>query len=479
MKSPVIIYVFLFIVSFGFKFNAAAQQKSSVQLPQSSGSSGLIGYDSVGQLSWQSFFSDEKLKKLISLALSNNQDNLVTLERIRSMRAAFMASRSNLLPAVTGVAGLSRRKFGEYTMDGVGNFDTNLSEDLPEDKRIPEPYRDFLIGINFNWEADVWGKLRNQKRAAASRYLASEEFSKSVRTWLVAEVAATYYKLLAIDAEIQILNENIRLQELALKLIIGLKEGGRANQLAIDQFEALVLNSKSQLEAKLREQKSAEYELTGLVGKVEVPMDRTDLDNADDIPRLIKAGVSAQLIRHRPDVREAELNLQETRFNVSAARAAFYPSINLFGMAGLNAFEFSRLFLIPASAMYQLGAGLTAPVFNRRQIRTAFETAKADQKIALLNYEKRTLNAYLEVLDLVNQITTYENQLELKENEVEVLRRSIENSNTLFTVGYANYLEVITAQTRALESAIELADLKASRLESHVRLYRALGGGWN
>lgn len=479
MKKLAIVGVLGLVLATGCKVSEVSQPQSSIQLPGEFAASNLSGTDSVAQVSWESFFKDENLKSLISQALTNNQDNLMTLERIKAARASMMAAKASLFPSISGMASASRRKFGEYTMDGVGNFDTNLSTDLPADKLIPDPYRDFILGANFSWEADVWGKLRNQKKAAVTRYLASEEFSKSVRTWLVSEVANTYYELLAIDAEIQVLNENIRLQDLALQLIIELKEGGRANQLAIDQFEALVLNSKSQLEAKLRDQKSLEYALTRLVGKVEVAVNRTSLDNAVDTPRVMEIGIPAQLIQGRPDVREAELSLQATRFDVSAAKAAFYPSVNLFGMAGFNAFEFSKLFFSPASTMYQLGAGLTAPIFNRRQIQTEFEVAKADQRIALLEYEKRTLNAYIEVLDLVNQIATYENQLKLKENEVEVLQRSIENSNTLFSVGYANYLEVITAQTRALESAIELADLKASRLQSHVQLYRALGGGWN
>lgn len=463
----------------GCKVGEVTSPQSSIQLPGEFAATQLASSDSVVQVSWEDFFRDENLKGLISSALSNNQDNLMTLERIKSAKASMMAAKAGLFPSISGMASASQRKFGEYTMDGVGNFDTNLSEDLPEDKRIPDPYKDFVVGANFSWEVDVWGKLRNQRKAAVSRYMASEEFSKSVRTWLVSEIATTYYELLAIDAEIQVLNENIRLQDLALQLIIELKEGGRANQLAIDQFEALVLNSKSQLEAKLREQKTLEYGLTRLVGKVEVPLDRTNLDNAVDTPKVMEIGIPAQLIQSRPDVREAELNLQATKFDVASAKAAFYPSINLFGMAGFNAFEFSKLFFNPASTMYQMGAGLTAPIFNRREIQTRFEIAKADQRIALLDYEKRTLNAYLEVLDLVNQIATFENQLKLKENEVQVLQRSIENSNTLFSVGYANYLEVITAQTRALESSIELADLKASRLQSHVQLYRALGGGWN
>jgi HAE1 family hydrophobic/amphiphilic exporter-1 len=309
--------------------------------------------------------------------------------------------------------------------------------------------------------------------------MASESMSKAVQTWLISDVASTYYELLALDAEIDVLNENIELQKLGLQLITELKEGGKANQLGIDQFEALLLNSQAQLEEKLRVRQSTTYALQRLIGKVEVPLERSELDQALATPKFRELGLPAQLLQYRPDLREAELALEATRFDVIAAKAAFYPSLNLFGMAGFNAFDFSKLFFNPGSVAYQLGAGLAAPIFNRRQIQAQFEVAKADQRIALLEYEKRTLNAYLEVLDLVNQISTYENQLKLKQNEVSVLQRSVENSNTLFSVGYANYLEVINAQTRALGSAIELADLKASRLQSQVQLYRALGGGWN
>jgi outer membrane protein, multidrug efflux system len=479
MNKIASIFILGLVLASGCKVSEVSLPQSSVQLPGDFATVEGQTADSAAQVSWESFFQDENLKVLISSALSNNQDNLMTLERIKAARASLMAAKAGLFPAISGTAGASRRKFGEYTMDGVGNFDSNLSSTVPEDKRIPDPYKDFFLGAGFEWEIDVWGKLRNQRRAAFSRYLASEEFSKSMRTWLVSEVATVYYELLAIDAEIQVLNENIRLQDLALQLIVELKEGGRANQLAIDQFEALVLNSKSQLEAKIREQKTAEYSLNRLVGTVEIPLARTGLDDAIDTPKVMEIGIPARLIQHRPDVREAELNLQASRFDLSSAKAAFFPSINLFGMAGFNAFEFSKLFFSPASTMYQLGSGLAAPIFNRRQIQSEFEMAKANQKTALLEYEKRILNSYLEVLDLVNRISTFENQVGLKENEVRVLQRSIENSNTLFSVGYANYLEVITAQTRALESAIELADLKASRLQSHAQLYRALGGGWN
>lgn len=478
MKKLVILSLLGGMLASGCKVSDIASPESKVKLPEQYRGVENDTTLSIAQLNWKNYFSDPKLKSLISSALSNNQDNQMALERIKANRAAMQSAKAGLLPAISGVAGTSQRKFGDYTMDGIGNFDTNFSENLPEDKKIPDPYTDFIVGANFEWELDVWGKLRNKKRAAMARYLASEEMSKAVQTWLISEVASNYYQLLAIDTEIQTLHKNIELQELALNLIAELKEGGKANQLAVDQFEALVLNTKAKLQAKVREQKTTEYSLTRLVGTLEIPAERSDLDSAVERPRVREIGLPAQMIQFRPDIQEAELLLQASKFDVKAAKAAFYPSLNLFGMAGLNAFDFGKLFFYPASSVYQMGAGLTAPIFNRREIQAAYQIANADQQVALLEYEKRTLNAYLEVLDLINQINTLENQLKLKQYEVAVQQRSIETSNTLFSVGFANYLEVINAQSRALESAMELADLKASRLKANVQLFRALGGGW-
>lgn len=479
MKNLSLIVILGIILISGCKISDVPSTESKIRLPQQYQNTNSDTTLSLAQSTWESYFHDANLKVLIAEALENNQDNLMTLERIRAARAGMLAAKSGLFPSIRGIAGASKRKFGEYTMDGIGNFDTNFSDNIRPDQKIPDPYRDFIVGASFEWELDVWGKIRNKKKAAISRYFASEEMAKNVKTWLISEVASTYYQLLAIDAEIKILQESIRLQEMGLGFITELKDGGRANQLAVDQFEALLVNTKAKLESKNREQITTKYALNRLVGTLEIPNNRSALDSAIERPRILEIGLPSQLLQLRPDIREAEQALQASKFDVKAAKAAFYPSFNLFGMAGFNAFDFSKLFLSPGSSVYQLGLGLTAPIFNKREIRTQFEQAKAEQKIALLEYEKRTLNAYLEVLDLVNQINTYENQLKLKQYEVSVQQRSIENSNTLFSVGYANYLEVINAQGRALESAIELADLKANRLQAHVNLYRALGGGWN
>jgi HAE1 family hydrophobic/amphiphilic exporter-1 len=479
MRTSLILLIGAVGILTACKITQPVAPPAKLSLPQKFDTPVSDSTSSIAGIRWHNYFEDSSLKVLIGLALENNQDNLMTLERIKTSRAIMQAAKAGLLPRISGIAGVSSTKFGDYTMNGVGNFDLNLSENVPEDKRLPEPYSDFLVGLSFDWEVDVWGKLKNQKKAAIVRYLASEEMSKAVQTWLISDVASHYFELLALDKEIQVLHENIRLQELGVQLISELKEGGKANQLGVDQFEALALNSKSQLQEKIRDQQSTTYALQRLIGMVEIPLERSELDQALASSKYREIGLPAQLLQYRPDLREAELALEASRFDVMAAKAAFYPSLNLFGMAGFNAFDFSRLFFSPASIATQLGAGLAAPIFNRRQIQSQFDVAKADQRIALLEYEKRTLNAYLEVLDLVNQIHTLENQLRFKDQEVAVLQRAIDNSNTLFSVGYANYLEVINAQSRALQSSIELADLKASQLQAQVQLYRALGGGWN
>lgn len=441
-------------------------------------SSEEVSQSSVASINWENYFDDPHLKALIQIALENNQDNLKTLEKIKIARANLGIARGGLLPEIDGIAGAMSRRFGEYTMDGVGNTDSNLSPTVPEDKLIPDPYRDFIIGAQFSWEIDVWGKLKNRKRAAFERYLASEEMANYIKTWLIGEVVTHYYQLIALDEELRILESNIALQENAVNLSKDLKESGKENQLAVDQFEALMLNSKALLIERQRQLRTTELHLTRLLGKYAMEHQRTTLDDTFDASELAELGLPAELLRNRPDIRIAERELIASKADVNAARAAFFPSLNLYGMAGYNAFDFGKLFFSPASMVYQIGAGLTAPIFNRNRIRMEMETAKASQKIAYLDYEQTVFKSYLEILNLINEFKTYDEQLQLKSYEVEVQKRSVENSNVMFRVGYADYLEVLNAQSRALQSEIELIAIKKEQLQTNVRLYVALGGGW-
>ena len=481
IKSSSIIISSIILISFSFGCKSLKETEGfglKKVLPQEFNKNQEVkSIDSL--INWEGYFKDEQLKLLIEVALENNQENLKTLERIKLAKSLFRASRLAFLPEINGFAGASRRKFGEYTMDGVGNFDSNLSSTVPEDKRIPDPYKDFAVGANFNWEIDIWSKLRNQKKAAAARYLASQEMSNLVKTSLIAEIANAYYTMVGLYVEIQILEENIYLQEIAYNLSKDLKESGKENQLAVDQFEALMLNSKALMLDKERLRKSSELYLTALTGQFQMDIEGIKLNLEDYQPDVLNLGLPANILQARPDIRMAEKELLAAKADVNVAKAAYFPSLNLYGQTGFNTFDFQKLFFNPASAIYSLGAGVVAPIFNRRIIKSQNEIALAQKNIAYLNYEETVIKAYLEVIDLTNQFESFESQKDLKSLEVQVQKNAIENSNTMFSVGYANYLDVLNAQTKALQSELELIDLQILKLQTHVKLYKALGGGWN
>ncbi|UZR97411.1 TolC family protein [Chondrinema litorale] len=481
LHNSILKYTFLIAIVWlsGCKSTLMVEDTPEISIPSSYKNAVTDSSESFAKKHWELFFEDEQLKTLINQALQNNQEVLRTLERIKIANASFLSAKLGKLPEINAFAETSVEKYGDYTMNDVGNNDTNLSESVPADKKMPDPYTDFIIGAKFNWELDVWGKFANKKKAAQAKWLASQEMANSVKTWLISEVANLYYEIISLDEEIKVLEQNIENQQLAFELTKDLKGAGKENQLAVDQFEALLLNTQSLLIEKKREIYLAEMSMSKLLGVFpENSIQRVTLEEVSLEPEVLKIGVPADLLQLRPDVRMAESNLIASKANVKVARSAFFPSITLFGMAGFNAFELSKLFLNPESTAYRLGAGLTAPIFNRRQLKSAMETARSSQRIAYLDYQETVLKSYLEVISTLNSYKTLNEQIALKEKEVSVQRRSIDNSNTMFSVGYATYLEVINSQGRVLNAELDYITLKREQLQSIVDLYKSLGGGW-
>ncbi|MFO7822747.1 MAG: efflux transporter outer membrane subunit [Cyclobacterium sp.] len=481
MNTPPLKYIML-LVALGLNSCKVPQETTHRQQdpPESYPVSAASTADSASLAftQWEAFFSDPHLQGLIEKGLVNNQDVAKTLAQVQIARANLSRAKMGQLPEINLQTGAQVRKFGDYTMDGVGNDDTNLSPTVPEDKRIPVPYKDLMIGAAFNWELDIWGRLGMQKKQALADYMAAEEMAHLAQTWLVAEIANNYFKMVGLDEEIETLLSNIAFQEQAFELGKSLKNAGQESQLSIDQFEALMLNSKGLLVRKRRELRQTELNLAYLLGTYPENISRQSLSEIDVLPEILEIGLPSDLLRLRPDIRAAEQTLQANNLEVNIARTAFFPSFNLFGMAGFNAFEFSKLFLNPASTAYQFGGGLVAPLFNRKRIGAAYQEAKSRQKVALYDYEQTVLNSYLEVLALVNDYSTLAEELEFKTNEVLVQRRSVDNANTMFKVGYADYLDVINSQSNALSSELDYINLKVQQLQSIASLYRALGGGW-
>ena len=424
------------------------------------------------------FFRDPYLVAMIDSALQNNPDMFIALQRIEQAKAMVQMSRGALKPAVSGVVSAGVDRFGDYTMNGVGNFDTNLSTNIDKDQRIPYKLTpDLFAGLRSTWELDIWKKFRNRKEAAINRLLASEQGRHLVKSTMVSEIASGYYELLALDSELKILRKNIELQERAAEIIKVQKEGGRATELAVQQFQAQVLNTKAAEMDILRRITEVENRLNYVMGKYPGPVARDTGFLSRPLETAIAKGTTTAMLIRRPDIRQAEMELAATRADVQAARAAFLPSLNLTAYIGLNAFR-PELLINPGSFASGILAGLSAPILNRSQIRAEFDLANAQSLEAYYNYQKAIRKSFAEVTTNLEALHYYTRAYTLKEQEVNVLTNAAGIAQDLYLAGYANYLEVIAAQKGILEAELSLMENRRAQFESLVNLYVSLGGGW-
>ncbi len=423
----------------------------------------------MAKMSWDKFFADKDLVALMSNALKQNPDLMMALQKVEVARAGLLMNKGALMPSLEAGAAASGNRYGRYTMNGAGNITT------PE---IPYPLvPDYNLGLSSSWEVDIWGKLRNRKKAAQLRLLSSEMGKNAVVTSLLSEVAYRYYELVSLDDELEILEENRKLQETALEIVTIQKDGGRATELAVKQFAAQLMQTKS-MEYKARQEIArVEYELNFLSGVLPQKISRTNSIFNGEMPRSIAGGVPSDLLHNRPDVMQAELELRATKADVAAARAAFLPSFNIAATAGFNAYNPGMLFH-PLSLAYGILGGATAPLFNRHLIRASYNLSMAEHKASYYQYGKTALNAVYEVLTSMNNIENLRLQYELNEKEATTLSEAVAISKDLYVTGYANYLEVITAQKNALEAQLNVIQTRKNVYFAFINLYRALGGGW-
>jgi multidrug efflux system outer membrane protein len=428
----------------------------------------------VAATGWRTFFASKDLTNLIDTALKNNQELNITLQDIEIAKNDVRFRKGQLSPTVGASLGLGVEKVGRYTSQGAGDASTEITEG----KEIPDPLMDYSAKLYANWEVDIWKKLHNAKKAAVARYLSSVEGKNFVLTNLVAEVANSYYDLLALDNELAIVRQNIGLQKNALEIVKVQKEAMRVTELAVQKYQAEVLNSES-MEFDIRQQiTETENKINFLLGRYpqEIPRDKKDF--LDLVPATVRTGIPSQLLANRPDIKQAELELAAAKLDVKVARAEFYPSLGISAAFGLQAFNPSYLVKLPASMLYGLAGDLAGPLINKNGIKAEFYSANARQLQAMYNYERTILNAYMEVSTQLSNIDNLEKSYALKSKQVDALNKSIEISNDLFKSSRADYFEVLMTQRDALESKLELIKTKKEQLTAVTNVYRNLGGGW-
>lgn len=428
----------------------------------------------VAALPWRSFFTDKNLVSLIDTALKNNQELLITLQEIEIARNEIRARKAALYPTVSAGGGIGVEKVGRYTSQGAGDASTEIKPG----KEMPDPLMDYTIAASASWEIDTWKKLRNAKKAAIARYLSTVEGKNFVLTNLVAEVARSYYELLALDNQLAIVRQSIGLQNNALEIVKVQKEAARATELAVQKFNAEVLQSQSLEFSILQQIRETENRINGLLGRYQGAIPRDNNAFLAVTPVFASAGIPSQLLANRPDIKQAELELTAARLDVKAARGEFYPSLGISAGVGFRAFNPSYLVKLPESLLYSLAGDLAGPLINRNAIRAEFATANAKQLQALYNYDRTVLNAYLEVANGLSGIGNLEKSYALKAKQVEALTRSIDIANDLFKSARADYFEVLMTQRDALEARLELVETRQQQLTAVVNIYKGLGGGW-
>lgn len=428
----------------------------------------------VSGMPWRNFFADRNLVSLIDTALKNNQELLITLQEIEIAKNDIRFRQGALVPSVGAKFGMGVDKVGRYTSQGAGDASTEIAPG----KEMPDPLMDYTAKAYVNWEVDIWRKLHNAKKAAVSRYLSTIEGKNFVLSTLIAEVANSYYELLALDNQLEIVKQNIELQKNALEIVKVQKEASRVTELAVQKFQAEVLNSQSlefEIVQKVRE---TENRINFLLARYPQEIRRDKNSFFSLTPAAISSGLPSQLLINRPDVRQAELELTAAKLDVKVARAEFYPSLGISAGLGFQAFKPSYLVKFPESMLYSLAGDLAGPLINRNAIKAEFNNANARQLQVIYNYERTILNAYLEVSTQLSNISNLEKSYEFRSKKVDALNRSIDIANDLFKSARADYFEVLMTQRDALESKLELIETKKKQFNAVTNIYQELGGGW-
>ena len=421
---------------------------------------------------------DTLLLQLIDSVLIRSNDIKIGFLEVAMAKADFGFQRGLRKPVVSGIIQPSLRRFGKYTMDGVGNYDTQFSTNITKEQIIPQNLPDIQIGLQSSWELDIWGKLAKRKKASALRYLASESGQQWLITSLVAEVASSYGQLIALDKELEILKSNIEIQRKVVELVQVQKEAGAVNESAVQQLEAQWLNSRAQEGDVLQQIIRLENEIRLFLNKPNVAIKRSKFPFQCALDSSLFARVKIDQLENRPDIRQAKLNLMAAFETKESAVLALKPSIVLSGILGVQGFQPAYLFQLPASMAYQLLGGITSPWLNRSALTSDILRSDSHWKSQDLAYQNVLVKGYLEWDTQVKSLAYLQKQQQLKQREVLLTKGAINTVGTLFLTANASYLEVLTAQQNALRSELELLEISRNQWMRAISLYRVLGGGW-
>lgn len=419
---------------------------------------------SIGDLKWFEVFKDEELQKLVRAAMQQNYDLRAASARIDAERANLGLARSNQFPQVGASADLTTTRSSRNGPTGTTNSGRNHN------------FGEVLLNL-LTFEIDIWGRLRQETKAARAELRASEEDRQAAMTTVVSDVATGYFSLLELDSELDIAKQTLATRENSLRLIRLRQQGGLATMLDVRQAEELVYQASQTIPDTEGLVEQTENQISLLVGNNpgRIPRGHT-LTEQQELP-AVPAGLPSSLLERRPDIRAAEENLMAQHALIYAAKAAYFPRISLSGALGFQSNQLSNLFSGPSSA-WSLIPQVTQPIFTAGRLKSNVKFARAQQDLALVQYQQTIQTAFR---DVSNALVQYRKVKEIRTQQ-ELLVTTLQDRSRLaylrYEGGVDSLLNALDADRELFNAQLSLTQTRRNELLSLVQLYKVLGGGW-
>lgn len=422
------------------------------------------------ELGWRDFFTDPVLQELIALSLANNRDLRVAASNVVQAQAQYYSDRASLFPTIDATSGLQRSRT-PANVEGLQQFTPTLN------------VREYSVGLSSaSWELDLFGRIRSQAKGAEETYLSNAETRLSTQISLVAQVSSEYLTWLADRDALAVSEETVKAQGDSLRLTQMRVARGTGNALDVAQAETTLRTAEANVAQYTRQ---VAQDLDQLVLLVGAPLPdsllarmnaEAGLGSAPALPAL-PAGLPADLLERRPDIRAAEHTLLAANANIGAARAAFFPQITLTAQYGTASNNLQHLFA-PGSSLWLFEPSVSLPIFDAGRNRANLDIAKVQERAEVANYEKAIQSAFHDVADALAGRSTYLDEVAAEQGLVDADTRYYNLADMRFRNGADNYLNVLVAQNSLLNARLTLISLQLAQLQNSITLYKVLGGGW-
>ena len=422
--------------------------------------------DSVAKGEWWTVFQNDALNALEKQALDANQTIKVAAARLEQARASAAVQIATQFPSLSTAPSAERQLL-------PANRPPNSS--VPITSSVTQ--NSFTLPFTVSYEVDLFGRRRRNIEAAHASYQASAADLENVRLIITAELAGDYFTLRQLDTELGILNRTVATLQKGLELVDSRHKGGVASGLDVAEEETLLNTTKTQAILLRQQRKQFEDAISVLVGKP-APDFHLPAKELGAEPPPLSAGLPSDLLERRPDIAEAERQMAVANAQIGIARAAYFPSLNLFGSGGWEAADIAKLANVQ-SAFWALGANVAEEIFTGGSRRAQVQFAKAGYDATVASYRNTVLSAFGEVQDDVTGLSVLEQAKEAQQHAVDSARRTVDIATSRYVGGLVNYLDVVNAQQTLLNNEQELAVIQGQRLVTSVLLVKALGGGWD